>query len=52
MSRRHDTALDGIVFMYAWVSAIAGLGLIVCFSFYKLNRKWAEQNELKLGETA
>lgn len=45
-----ETALEGIVFMYAWVSAIAGLGLIVCFSFYKLNRKWAEQNELKLAE--
>lgn len=40
-----ETALDGIVFMYAWVSAIGGLSLWACFSFYKLDRKWAESNQ-------
>lgn len=41
-----ETALSGIVFLYAWTSAIAGVLLIVCFSFYRLNRKWAEQKDL------
>ncbi|MCJ7815157.1 MAG: MFS transporter, partial [Xanthomonadales bacterium] len=41
-----ETALSGIVFLYAWTSAIAGILLIVCFSFYRLNRKWAEGNKL------
>lgn len=41
-----ETALTGIVFVYAWTSAIAGIVLFVCLSFYKLNRKWAENNEL------
>lgn len=34
-------ALSGIVFLYAWASAIAGAVLWVCFRFYRLNREWA-----------
>lgn len=41
-----ETALSGIVFLYAWASAIAGVILFVCFKFYRLNREWAESNEL------
>jgi len=41
-----ETALTGIVFLYSWTSAIAGILLIICFSFYRLNRKWAEDNKL------
>ena len=41
-----ETALSGIVFLYAWASAIAGAILFVCFRFYHLNREWAEENEL------
>lgn len=37
-----EVALDGIVFMYAWSSAIAGVVLMVCFKFYRLNKVWAE----------
>jgi glycoside/pentoside/hexuronide:cation symporter, GPH family len=45
-----ETALSGIVFLYAWTSAIAGILLIVCFSFYRLNRKWAQQKDLLARE--
>jgi len=38
------------VFLYGWASAIAGILLIVCFSFYRLDRKWAEGNKLLPGE--
>ena len=41
-----ETALSGIVFLYAWTSAIAGAILFVCFRFYRLNREWAAKNEL------
>ena len=41
-----ETALGGIVFLYAWASAFAGVILFVCFKFYHLNREWAESNEL------
>jgi len=41
-----ETALSGIVFLYTWASAIAGILLIICFGFYRLNRNWAEQNDL------
>ncbi len=47
-----ETALSGIVFMYAWVSVIAGLSLMACLSFYRLNRKWSESNETASAETA
>ena len=46
-----ETALSGIVFLYAWASAIAGVILFVCFKFYRLNREWARENEL-LSEAA
>lgn len=41
-----EAALSGIVFLYAWASAIAGVILFVCFKFYRLNREWAQSNEL------
>jgi len=41
-----ETALSGIVFLYAWASAITGVIVFVCFKFYCLNREWAESNEL------
>lgn len=41
-----ETALNGIVFLYAWASAITGVILFVCFKFYRLNREWAASNEL------
>ena len=41
-----ETAVRGIVFLYAWASAIAGVILFVCFKFYRLNREWAAKNEL------
>lgn len=41
-----EEALNGIVFLYAWASAITGVILIVCFKFYKLNREWAEREDL------
>lgn len=47
-----ETALSGIVFLYTWASAIAGILLLVCFSFYRLNRKWAKQNDLLAKEAA
>ena len=47
-----ETALGGIVFLYAWTSAIAGVILIVCFKFYRLNREWAEREDLLKMETA
>lgn len=47
-----EEALSGIVFLYAWASAIAGVILIVCFRFYKLNRKWAESEDLLKMEAA
>jgi len=47
-----ETALSGIVFLYAWASAIAGVILIVCFRFYRLNRKWAQSNDLLTTEAA
>jgi len=45
-----ETALSGIVFLYTWASAIAGILLIICFGFYRLNRNWAEQNDLLAKE--
>jgi len=39
-----ETALDGIVFLYCWASAIAGVILFVLFKFYRLNREWAERD--------
>jgi GPH family glycoside/pentoside/hexuronide:cation symporter len=36
-------ALSGIVFNYAGSSVIAGILIIVCFSFYRLNKEWAAQ---------
>jgi len=46
-----DAALEGIVFLYAWASALAGVILFVCFRFYRLNREWAEKNELLMEAT-
>ena len=37
-------ALGGIVFLYAWASAIAGVILWLCFRFYRLDRDWAAGN--------
>ena len=47
-----ETALRGIVFLYAWSSAITGLIAFVCFKFYRLNREWAEANESPTTEAA
>lgn len=47
-----ETALRGIVFLYAWTSAIAGVALFICFRFYRLNREWAEREELLNMEAA
>jgi GPH family glycoside/pentoside/hexuronide:cation symporter len=35
------TALNGIVFIYAGSSVIAGVLILFCFRFYRLNREWA-----------
>lgn len=40
-----DTALSGIVFLYAWTSAIAGVILLFSFKFYRLTNKWAAQKD-------
>jgi GPH family glycoside/pentoside/hexuronide:cation symporter len=37
------TALNGIVFIYAGSSVIAGILILFCFRFYRLNREWALQ---------
>lgn len=36
-------ALNGIVFNYAGSSVIAGILMLVCFRFYRLNKEWSEQ---------
>ena len=36
-------ALNGILFNYAGSTIIAGILMIICFIFYRLNREWAEQ---------
>ena len=36
-------ALNGIVFNYAGGSVVAGILMIICFAFYRLNREWAAQ---------
>jgi GPH family glycoside/pentoside/hexuronide:cation symporter len=36
-------ALGGIVFNYAGSSVVAGIGMIACFAFYRLDREWAAQ---------
>ncbi len=46
-----ETALSGIVFLYAWSSAIASVIVFVCLKFYRLNREWAESNELSTEAT-
>jgi GPH family glycoside/pentoside/hexuronide:cation symporter len=46
-----EAALSGIVFLYAWSSAIASVIVFVCFKFYRLNREWAESNELSTEVT-
>jgi GPH family glycoside/pentoside/hexuronide:cation symporter len=38
-------ALNGIVFNLAWSQVIAGILMLACLHFYKLNREWAEQND-------
>lgn len=35
-------ALNGIVFLFGWASAIAGVLLVFCLRFYRLDRAWAE----------
>jgi len=47
-----ETALRGIVFLYAWTSAIAGVTLMICFRFYRLDREWAEREESMNMEAA
>jgi GPH family glycoside/pentoside/hexuronide:cation symporter len=37
-------ALNGIVFNLAVTQVIAGILILVCLYFYKLNREWATQN--------
>jgi len=37
-------ALNGIVFIYAVSSVIAGVFILGCFQFYRLNKEWALQN--------
>jgi GPH family glycoside/pentoside/hexuronide:cation symporter len=37
------TALNGIVFIYAGSSVVAGVLILVCFRFYRLTREWALQ---------
>ena len=46
-----EAALSGIVFLYAWSSAIASVIVFVCFKFYRLNREWTESNELSTEAT-
>ena len=38
------TALNGIVFNLAGSQVIAGLAILACLAFYKLNREWAQSN--------
>jgi GPH family glycoside/pentoside/hexuronide:cation symporter len=38
-----ETALNGIVFIYATGSVIAGVLILACFRFYRLTREWAEE---------
>jgi GPH family glycoside/pentoside/hexuronide:cation symporter len=38
-----EMALNGIVFNYAGSSVIAGILIIICFAFYRLNKEWAAQ---------
>lgn len=40
-----STALNGILFNLAGSQVIAGILVLVCLAFYKLNREWAEQND-------
>ena len=37
-----STALNGILFNLAGSQVVAGLVILVCMAFYKLNREWAE----------
>ena len=37
-------ALNGIVFNLAGSQVIAGIAILACLAFYKLNRAWAERN--------
>ena len=37
-----STALYGILFNLAGSQVVAGLVILVCLAFYKLNREWAE----------
>lgn len=39
-----SSALNGILFNLAGSQVIAGVLILVCLAFYKLNREWAEQN--------
>ena len=39
-----QAALNGIIFNLAGSQVIAGLIILVCLAFYKLNREWSEQH--------
>jgi GPH family glycoside/pentoside/hexuronide:cation symporter len=45
-----DTALQGILFNYAWASVIAGVLLLLLLSRYRLDRAWAERRAAGPGE--
>ena len=38
-----SSALNGILFNFAGSGVIAGILSIICFQYYRLDRKWAEQ---------
>lgn len=39
-----DTALNGIVFVYAGSSVIAGVLIYLCFRVYRLTKEWAQRS--------
>lgn len=49
---QRETAPSGIVFLCVLTSAIAGVILIVCFKFCRVNREWAEREDLLKTEAA
>lgn len=40
-----ETALSGIVFIYAGSSVIAGVLIWFCFRFYRLTKEWAQRSD-------
>ncbi len=41
-----ESALNGIVLIYAGSSVVAGIAIFICFGFYRLTKQWAERHAL------